>query len=467
MRETVELVVIGAGPAGYVAAFLAADKGLNVALIDEGGLIGGTCLYEGCIPSKTLLQVAKIITSAKEAEKLGVTFSKPKIDIKKIKTFKNDVVKKLSLGLSHLSKQRKLNFITGTAQFLDANTLSVKKQDNSELSLKFEKCIIATGSRPITPSFALTKSKNIITSTQALDLENIPKKLLIIGGGYIGLEMAQAYSALGSKVSIWEMTGSLLPNADEDIIRPLLKTLQKEIDIKLGTTVKTLKQAGRNIEVHAEQKGKETTERFEKILIAVGRKPNTSTINLQKTKIQTDEKGFIQVDNTLKTAEKNIYAIGDIVSGPLLAHKASAQAHSVIKNICGEKSAFTPEAIPCVIYTSPEVAFCGLTETEAQVKNKDIKVCKFPWAASGRALSLSQTQGLTKLIFDSSTNKLLGAGIVGNDAGELIAECVLAIEAGLDAKTIAASIHPHPTLSETIKECAEKFLGECAHSFKN
>ncbi|MDP8266269.1 MAG: dihydrolipoyl dehydrogenase [Candidatus Aceula meridiana] len=467
MSKTVQLAVIGAGPAGYTAAFLAASKGLNIALIDDSGLIGGTCLHKGCIPSKTLLQIAKTINAAKQAEKFGVTFSKPKIDIKRINAHKNDIVKKLSLGLAQLSRQRKLNFVTGTAQFLDSKNLSVEKQDGSKLFLTFEKCIIATGSTPIIPSFALEKSKNIITSEQALDLESIPKTLLIVGGGYIGLEMAQTYSSLGSKVSLWEMTGSLLPESDEDLVRPLLRTLKKEITIKLGTAVKTLTPSGKSIKACAEEKGKEITERFEKVLVAAGRKPNSRGINLQKTKIQLDEKGFIQVDSTLKTAEENIYAIGDVVAGPLLAHRASAQAHTVVKNVCGESSAFTPSAIPSVVYTSPEVAFCGLTETQAQIQNKDVEISKLSWAASGRALSLNQTQGLTKLIFNSLTKKLVGAGIVGADAGELIAECVLAVEAGLDAKTIASSIHPHPTLSETIKECAEKFLGECAHSLKN
>ncbi len=463
MNSTAQLVVIGAGPGGYVAAFLAADQGLDVTLIDQTGALGGTCLHRGCIPSKAFLHVAKIIQEAQGASVLGLDFAEFQIHTEKILNFKNNVVQRLSLGLEHLAKQRKIQCIKATAKFLDANNLTIEKQDGATETLGFEKCIIATGSKPVLPSFAQNKSKNILTSDGALNLTNIPKTLLVVGGGYIGLEIAQIYSALGSKVTIWEMTENLLGGLDKDLLQVLIRSIQKNISLSLSTAVKVLTEGSRCVQALGEKDGKEIRESFEKVFIAMGRSPNTKDLGLENTKIQIGEKGFIQIDQNLKTHESHIYAIGDAAGEPLLAHKASAQAHMAIQNMCAKEENFSPKVIPSVVYTLPEVAWCGITEDQAKAQKKEITVSLMPWNASARALSMNQSEGLTKVIFDKATKKLLGVGLVGAGCDELIAQAVLAITMNADAKTIASSIYPHPTLSEMFKECAENVLGTNPH----
>ena len=458
---TLHIAVVGGGPGGYAAAFLAADLGLKVALIDPELNPGGVCLYRGCIPSKALLHVAKLIDESRHAKNWGVEFGEPKIDVARLRSFKEGVVNKLTGGLGILSKQRKVQYIQGRASFENSQTLRVAKADGSSESLSFDRIILATGSRPaVIPSLKLDTPR-LMDSTGALDLKDVPGTLLVVGGGYIGLELGTVYAALGTKVSVVEMLPGLLPGADRDLVLPLHKRLEKMFaSILLNTTVAAVKEEADGIRVTFD--GPEVKEReqvFDKVLVSVGRKPNSEIAGLEKTKVKVGQKGFIQVNKQLQTDDPAIYAIGDVVGEPMLAHKASHEGRTAVEAIAGHKVAFEPNAIPAVVFTDPEIAWCGLTETQAQKENREIKVAKFPWAASGRALTLDRPEGVTKLLIDPQNERVLGVGIVGVGAGELIAEGVLAIEMGALAKDVALTIHPHPTLSETIMQSAEVFFG--------
>jgi dihydrolipoamide dehydrogenase len=470
MTETqnLHIAVIGAGPSGYAAAFLAADLGMNVTLIDPELNPGGVCLYRGCIPSKALLHVAKLIDESRHAKNWGIDYADPKIDIPRLRSWKEGVIKKLTGGLGQLSKQRKVEYIQGRAAFENSNTLRVSRTNGSEDSLTFDRIVIATGSRPaIIPSLKLDTPR-MMDSTTALDLSDVPPTLLVVGGGYIGLELGTVYAALGTKVSVVEMLAGLLPGADRDLVLPLHKRMEKIFDsILLNTTVAAVKEESNGIRVTFD--GPEVKEReklFDKVLVSVGRKPNSEIPGLEKTQVKVGQRGFIQVNKQLQTDDPTIYAIGDVVGEPMLAHKASHEGRTAVEAIAGHKVAFEPNAIPAVVFTDPEIAWCGLTETQAQKENREIRVARFPWAASGRAMTLDRTEGMTKLIVDPQTERVLGVGIVGAGAGELIAEGVLAIEMGALAKDIALTIHPHPTLSETLMESAEVFFGTSTHVYR-
>jgi len=459
--SNLHIAIIGGGPGGYAAAFLAADLGLKVTLIDPELNPGGVCLYRGCIPSKALLHIAKLIDETRHAKNWGIDYSDPKIDLPRLRSWKEGVVKKLTGGLGVLSKQRKVEYIQGRAAFENSNTLRVSRTNGAEESLTFDRIVIATGSRPaIVPSLKL-ETPRMMDSTSALDLSEVPGTLLVVGGGYIGLELGTVYAALGSKVSVVEMLSGLLPGADRDLVLPLHKRIEKIFDsILLNTTVAAVKEEPNGILVTFDGPDvKEREKLFDKVLVSVGRKPNSEIPGLEKTQVKVGQRGFIQVNKQLQTDDPAIYAIGDVVGEPMLAHKASHEGRTAVEAIAGHKVAFEPNAIPAVVFTDPEIAWCGLTETQAQKDNREVKVAKFPWGASGRAMTIDRTEGMTKLLIDPQTERVLGVGIVGVGAGELIAEGVLAIEMGALAKDIALTIHPHPTLSETIMESAEVFFG--------
>jgi dihydrolipoamide dehydrogenase len=470
MSETssLRIAVIGGGPGGYAAAFLAADLGMNVTLIDNELNPGGVCLYRGCIPSKALLHVAKLIDESRHAKNWGIEFGEPKIDLARLRSFKEGVVSKLTGGLGQLSRQRKVQYIQGKAAFQKSNTLRISKADGTDTSLSFDRVIIATGSRPaVVPSLKLD-SPRMMDSTGALDLQDIPSTLLVVGGGYIGLELGSVYAALGSKVSVVEMTAGLLPGADRDLVLPLHKRVEKSFAaILLNTTVTGVKEEAKGIRVTFD--GPEVKQReqvFDRVLVSVGRKPNSEIPGLDKTQVQLGQRGFIQVNKQLQTHDPVIYSIGDVVGEPMLAHKASHEGRTAVEAIAGHKVAFEPNAIPAVVFTDPEIAWCGLTETQAQKDGREIKAAKFPWAASGRAMTIDRTEGLTKVIFDPKTERVLGVGIVGAGAGELIAEGVLAVEMAATATDLALTIHPHPTLSETIMNAAEVFFGTATDIYR-
>jgi dihydrolipoamide dehydrogenase len=461
--EKLRLAVVGGGPGGYAAAFLAADLGMQVTLIDPEVNPGGVCLYRGCIPSKALLHVAKLIEESQQAKNWGIEFPPAKIDLARLRSWKEGVVKKLTGGLGILSKQRHVEYIQGRAAFQNSTTLRISKADATEVVLSFDRIIIATGSRPaIIPALKLD-SRRLMDSTGALDLEDIPGSLLVVGGGYIGLELGSVYAALGTRVTVVEMLAGLLPGADRDLVLPLHKRLEKMLDmILLNTTVASLKEEGAGIRATfagASLQEKDREKVFDRVLVSVGRKPNSEIPGLETTQVHVGPRGFIEVNKQLQTADSAIYAIGDVVGEPMLAHKAMHEGRTAVEAIAGHKVAFEPAAIPAVVFTDPEVAWCGLTETQAEKDNREIKVAKFPWGASGRAVTLDRPEGMTKLIIDPRTERVLGVGIVGVGAGELIAEGVVAIEMAALAHDVAMSIHPHPTLSETVMEAAEVFFG--------
>jgi dihydrolipoamide dehydrogenase len=465
---SLHIAVVGAGPGGYAAAFLAADLGMTVTLIDPEINPGGVCLYRGCIPSKALLHVAKLLEESEQAKNWGIEFAAPKIDLARLRSWKESVVKKLTGGLGVLSKQRKVNYIQGRAAFEDSTTLRVTKSNGSQERLEFDRIILATGSRPaIIPSLKLDTPR-MMDSTGALNLDDIPGTLLVVGGGYIGLELGSVYAALGTRVTVVEMLPGLLPGADRDLVAPLHKRLEKMADaILLNTTVKSVKDDGSGIRATFDGPDVKERERvFDRVLVSVGRKPNSGIPGLERTRVQIGSRGFIQVNKQLQTDDPSIFAIGDVVGEPMLAHKASHEGRVAVEAIAGHKVAFEPNAIPAVVFTDPEVAWCGLTETQAERENREIKVAKFPWAASGRAITLDRPEGLTKLLIDPQSERVLGVGIVGAGAGELIAEGVLAIEMGALASDVALTIHPHPTLSETIMESAEVFFGTSTHIYR-
>ena len=455
------IAVIGGGPGGYAAAFLAADLGMKVTLIDREANPGGVCLYRGCIPSKALLHVAKLIDESRHAKNWGIEFAEPQIDLGRLRAFKENVVAKLTGGLGQISKLRKVRYVRGEASFEASNRIRVTGSGGGEELLSFDRVIIATGSRPARiPSLELD-SPRMLDSTSALDLTDVPPTLLVIGGGYIGLELGTVYAALGSKVSVVEMMPGLLPGADRDLVQPLHKRLEKIFpDILVSTTVTAVKEENNGIRVCFEGKDVKQREKvFDKILVSVGRKPNSEIPGLARTAVRLGGRGFIEVNEHLETADPSIYAIGDVVGEPMLAHKASHEGRTAVEHLAGHKVAFEPNAIPAVVFTDPEIAWTGLTETQAEKQGREIKVAKFPWGASGRATTLDRTEGMTKLILDPSSERVLGVGIVGAGAGELIAEGTLAIEMGALAKDLALTIHPHPTLSETVMQSAEVFFG--------
>jgi dihydrolipoamide dehydrogenase len=467
-NSTLQIAVIGGGPGGYAAAFLAADLGMKVTLIDQELNPGGVCLYRGCIPSKALLHVAKLIDESRQAKSWGIEFGEPKIDVARLRSFKESVVNKLTGGLGQLSKQRKVQYIQGKASLASSNAVRVARANGGDESLTFDRIILATGSRPaLIPSLKLPTPR-MMDSTGALNLPDVPGTLLVIGGGYIGLELGTVYAALGSSVTVVEMTGGLLPGADRDLVLPLYKRIEKSFEsIQLNTMVTSVIEEGSGIRVSFKGADETRSEKvFDKVLVSVGRKPNSEGFGLDKTQVQVDERGFIRVNQQLQTDDPAIYAIGDVVGEPMLAHKASHQGRTAVEAIAGHKVAFEPSAIPAVVFTDPEIAWCGLTETQAQKEGREIKVAKFPWAASGRAMTIDRTEGMTKLIFDPQTERVLGMGIVGAGAGELIAEGVLAVEMAATATDLALSIHPHPTISETIMESAEVFFGTSTHIYR-
>jgi len=455
-----QLVVLGSGPGGYTAAFRAADLGLEVVLIERYPTLGGVCLNVGCIPSKALLHAAKVITEAKETAHFGVTFAPPELDIDKLRGWKESVVGRLTGGLSGLAKQRKVRVVTGTGRFTASNLIEVTAADGGTSTVSFEQAIIACGSRVVKLPFVPHDDPRVIDSTGALALSDVPQRLLVLGGGIIGLEMATVYEALGSKITVVELMDQLIPGADRDIVAPLLKVVKKRYEnIYLKTKVTAVEAGSDGLTVRFEGKDAPESERFDAILVAVGRAPNGAAISAEKAGVAVDERGFIKVDNQMRTNAANIFAIGDVVGQPMLAHKAVHEAKVAAEVAAGQKSFFDARVIPGVAYTDPEVAWVGLTETEAKAKGVKYGKGAFPWAASGRSLSLGRDEGITKLLFDEDTERVIGGGIVGPNAGELIAEVAHAIEMGSDATDLGLTIHAHPTLSETVGLAAEAFEG--------
>jgi dihydrolipoamide dehydrogenase len=468
--STTQVVVIGAGPGGYAAAFYAADLGMQVALVDPAANPGGVCLYRGCIPSKALLHVAALVNEADHARAWGVSFGAPKIEIDKVRAFKDKVVSQLTGGVGQVARLRKINYIQGTAEFRDSRSLEITRNGGGTETLEFEHAVIATGSRPAAVPGLSIESPRVMDSTAALDLPDVPKSLLVVGGGYIGLELGTVYAALGSKVTVVEMTDGLLPGADRDLVNVLAKRVSAMCAaVLLKTKVVGMKEARDAIAVTFEgelPEGVAKDQTFDRVLVSVGRKPNSAVPGLEKTRVKVSPRGFIEVDEARRTADPTIYAIGDVVGEPMLAHKASHEARVAIDSMHGEKVAFEPLAIPAVVFTDPELAWCGLTEAEAAKQQREVSVTRFPWAASGRAITLDRTDGMTKLVLDPKTGRILGVGIVGPGAGELISEGVLAIEMGATAADLKMTIHPHPTLSETLMESAEVFFGQSTHVYK-
>ncbi len=460
-----DIAVIGAGPGGYTAAFYAAALGKKVILIGQEKRLGGVCLNRGCIPSKALLHIAKLIYETAESEKCGVKFSKPVIHLDQMRAWKDTVLEKLGTGIANLAGRRSVQVITGRAVFEGPKALRVETPEGPQ-QIQFGKAIIATGSRAALPSFFDIKDPRVITSTEALALPDIPKKLLVVGGGYIGMELGTVYAALGSEVTIAEALGGILLGADADLVRLVQERASKTFkEIRLNAKVTQLKALAEGIEVWMTIVGDEKREVYDRVLVSIGRTPNGQGLGLEKTKVQVDPKGFIQVDAHARTAEPDIYAIGDVTGGMMLAHKASKDAKTAVNAICEKTGDAREPLIPAVVFTDPELAWCGLTEAEAKAKNIPVQIVKFPWSASGRALTLERTDGATKLLVDPQTEKILGIGICGAGAGELISEGLLAVELGLKAQDLARIVHPHPTLSETLMECAEMFYGHATHAY--
>ena len=456
--------MLGAGPGGYAAAFYAADKGKKVILVEQESRLGGVCLNRGCIPSKTFLHAAKQITEARESEHRGLLFAEPVINLDKMRAWKESILNKLALGIAGLAKRRNVEIMHGRGHFEDGQTLRVETSAGQKF-VKFEKAIIAVGSKPAMPRAFDLGNPRIMTSTEALDLADIPENLLIVGGGYIGLELGTVYSTLGSKVVMVEAAPTILATADQDLVAPVLRYAQKAFrEMRVKTKVLSMSTSGKSIKVETETDGKAREELYDRVLVSVGRAANGEDIGLENTRIERDERGFIKVDEKQRTAEPNIYAIGDIVGGAMLAHKATKEARIAVEVITGENSVFKDIVIPAVVFTDPEIAWVGVTESEAKERGLEVEVVKFPWSASGRALTFDRTDGLTKLIIESATERVLGLGICGHGAGELVSEGALAIEMGATAKDLAECIHPHPTLSETIMECAEVFYGSATHT---
>jgi len=460
------VIVLGAGPGGYAAAFYAADLGMQVTLVDEEKNPGGVCLYRGCIPSKALLHVAKVVDEAKHAGAWGVDLGAPKIDLDKLRAYKNAVVEKLTGGTGQIAKLRKVNYIQGRATLTGPTSMSVKTASGTQ-DVSADYIVLATGSYPTKIPGLNVDSPRLLDSTGALDLPAIPKTMLVVGGGYIGLELGSVYAALGTKVSVVEMTPTLLPGADRDLVKPLQQRIEKTFaKVMLATKVTGMVAAKSGIAVTFEGEGAPASETYDYVLVSIGRRPNSKIDGLDKTKVKVDAKGFIETDGQRRTAEPTMFAIGDVAGEPMLAHKASHEARVAIEAIAGHKAVFEPAAIPAVVFTDPEVAWAGLTEADAEKAGRQVEVTRFPWPASGRAIAIDRTDGMTKLVIDPDSGRILGVGMVGSGAGELIAEGVLAIEMGATAEDLKLTIHPHPTLSETVMEAAEVFFGQATHVYR-
>ncbi len=467
------VVVLGGGPGGYAAAFLAADEGLDVTIVEAEPRLGGTCLLRGCIPSKALLHVAKVISEVEElSEDWGVSYdSKPKVDIDKVRAKKDDVISTLTGGLANLAKRRKVKIIQARGSFVDSNTLKLEGDHESIPEggqLTFDHCILATGSVPAMPPAFRIDSDRVLDSTGALALQDVPDSLLVVGGGYIGLEMGSVYARLGSKVTVVELMDGLLPGADRDLVKPLAKAMDSLFEgrIYLNTKVGSLAEVNDQIEVTFEGPGKFGHERYDRVLVSIGRRPVTSGLGLENTKVVVNERGFVVCDAQQRTADPSILAIGDVAGDPMLAHKATHEGRIAAEVIAGKSAAFDKTAIPAVVFTDPEIAWAGLTESEAKEAGRKVDVEVYPWAASGRAQAIGVTNGLTKWLVDPETHRVVGCGIVGSGAGELIAEAVLAIEMGCEVHDITDSVHPHPTLSETLMNAGEVHFGTATEIFK-
>ncbi len=467
-----KLVVLGGGPGGYAAAFLAADEGLEVTIVEADPRLGGTCLLRGCIPSKALLHVARVISEAEElTEGWGVEFQAPKVTIDKLRARKEKVIENLTGGLKQLAKRRKVTVIHARGVFENSTTLRLEGDDPSipeDRKLTFDHCIVATGSTPAMPPAFNVGSDRVMDSTGALELKDVPESLLVIGGGYIGLEMGTVYANLGSKVSVVELMDGLLMGADRDLVKPLHKHLEQlfEKRIYLNTKVGSVGLRGDKVEVAFEGPGKFGTEQYDRVLVSVGRRPNSRGFGLENTKVQIDGKGFIQIDRSQRTSDPNILAIGDVAGEPMLAHKASHEGRVAVEVVLGKPVTFDKAAIPAVVFTDPEIAWAGLTQEQAQREGRKVEVAIYPWAASGRAQALGRTEGLTKWLIDPVTERVLGCGIVGPGAGELISEAVLAIEMGCEARDLSETVHPHPTLGETLMNASETFFGTATEIYK-
>jgi dihydrolipoamide dehydrogenase len=465
-HETTQVAVLGAGPGGYAAAFYAADLGMQVVLIDEEKNPGGVCLYRGCIPSKALLHVAKVIDEARHAEAWGVAFNEPKVDVNRLRAFKQGVVDKLTSGVGQVGRLRKVKYLQGRGTLTGPRSMTIAGA-NGNTELSFDHCILATGSHPTKIPNLSIDSPRIMDSTSGLELPDVPKSLLVIGGGYIGLELGTVYAALGSKVSVVEMTPGLLPGADRDLVAVLHKRLETMFAaIMLNTKVVKVAEEKNGIRVGFEGQNAPKDQVFDRVLVAVGRRPNSKIPGLESTKVKVDQKGFIETNGQRRTAESSIFAIGDVAGEPMLAHKASHEARVAVEAIAGHKAVFEPLAIPAVVFTDPEIAWAGLTESQAQTDGTEIEVAKFPWGALSRAITVDRPDGLTKLVLEPKTGRILGVGIAGSGAGEMIAEGALAIEMGTTAEDLKLTIHAHPTLSESLMEAAEVFFGQSTHVYK-
>jgi dihydrolipoamide dehydrogenase len=465
------VVVLGGGPGGYAAAFLAADLGLETTIVEADPRLGGTCLLRGCIPSKALLHVAKVVSEAREMGAWGVEFDKPRIAVDKVRARKEKVIDTLTGGLAELAKRRKIRRINARGVFVDSTTLQLEGGDPKTYEserLTFDYCILATGSVPAMPKMFDIGSDRVMDSTGALNLVDVPERLLVIGGGYIGLEMGTVYAELGSRVSVVELLDGLLPGADRDLVKPLEKRLRESFEsIMLSTKVLGLRQEGDKVAVEMEgPDGAKFTNHYDRVLVSVGRRPKSSGYGLENTKVKVNDKGFVEIDDQQRTADEHILAIGDVAGEPMLAHKASHEGKVAAEVLAGEPAAFDKAAIPAVVFTDPEIAWAGLTADQAQREGREVEIAQYPWQASGRAIANGRTDGLTKLIVEPGTERVLGCGIVGSGAGELIAEAVVAIEMGCTARDLAESIHPHPTLSETLSFAAEVQLGTATEVYR-
>jgi dihydrolipoamide dehydrogenase len=459
------LLVMGGGPGGYAAAFRAADLGMDVTMVDSSGRPGGVCLFRGCIPSKTLLYAAELMHDGRRATEMGITFGEPSIDLDQLRQWKNKVIEKLANGLMTLSKKRGVQLMHGAARFESSDQVHLEGDDVEISRFKFQHAIIATGSEPISlPGISFKLGGRIMDSSGALALTDIPQKLLVVGGGYVGVELGSVYASLGSRITVVEMADRLMVGADKDLAKPLTQELEKRFEaIHCKTKVKTFEEKEDGVHVVLEGDVDEPKQVFDRVLVAIGRRPNSKDIGLENTKVQSDERGFIIVDEQRRTTDHKIFAIGDVVGGEMLAHKAMYEGKVAAEVIAGHPAGFDVQAIPAVVYTDPQVAWCGLTEEEARQQNRPVKVSRFPWTASGRAVTLGLSKGMTKMIIDPDTERILGVGIVGREAGEMISEGVLAVEMGALAEDLALTIHPHPTLSEAEEEAAEAFLGSSTH----
>ena len=459
-----EVVVVGAGPGGYAAAFYAADLGKKVILIEKEKRRGGVCLNRGCIPSKALLYATHQIVNSRESAHRGITFTEPKVELDKLRAWKEGIVAKLSGGVATLAKMRGVQVIAGRGYFEGSNKLRVETEQGQQF-IEYEQAILAVGSLPAMPKAFDLGNPRVMTSTEALEVEDVPENLLVVGGGYIGMEMSTVYAALGSKITLVEALDAILAGADADLARPVVANAKKMFkEIRLKSKVTKMSTVGKQIKVESEYNGEKLTELYDRVLVSVGRVANSKDLGLENTKVELDERGFVKINAHQQTADPSIYAIGDIAGGILLAHKAHKEARIAVENILGETASFD-SVIPAVVFTDPELAWCGLTEAEAKEKGIAYQVSKFPWSASGRALTFDRTDGVTKIIADSATDRIIGVGICGAGAGELISEAVLAMEMGATVEDIALTIHPHPTLSETLMEGADAYYGHATHIF--